>query len=75
MADWHADCKIERLYVQTKSAQRPGGQHAGSPTTYIRITHVPTDTVAECSYGRSEHSNRQIAMLMLEVALVEMKIL
>lgn len=35
----------------------------------IRVTHVPTGTVAECNTGRSQHKNRAIAIEMIEWAL------
>ena len=68
------DLKIESLYTQTRSTQYPGGQHAGSPSMFVRITHIPTDTVAECGFERSQFKNKQVAMAMIEMALVEMKL-
>jgi len=66
------DLKIEVLYTQTRTAERPGGQHAGSPARFVRVTHIPTDTVAECGCQRSDFKNKQIAMAMIEMALAEM---
>lgn len=68
------DLKIESLYTQTRSTNRPGGQHAGSPAMFVRVTHIPTDTVAECGFERSQFKNKQVAMAMIEMALVEMKL-
>ena len=68
------DLKIESLYTQTRSTQCPGGQHAGSPSMFVRITHIPTDTVAECGFERSQFKNKQVAMAMIEMALIEMKL-
>ena len=68
------DLKIESLYTQTRSTQYPGGQHAGSPSMFVRITHIPTDTVAECGFERSQFKNKPVAMAMIEMALVEMKL-
>lgn len=40
----------------------------------IRITHIPTGIVAECSKYRSQHLNREEALGMLEIKLKETKI-
>ena len=68
------DLKIESLYTQTRSTNRPGGQHAGSPAMFVRVTHIPTDTVAECGFERSQFKNKQVALAMIEMALIEMKL-
>lgn len=73
MTTWKDDCKIEKCYVQTRTTERPSGQHAGTPATFIRVTHLPTGTVAEVGEMRSEFKQKRIAMLMIEIALVEMK--
>ena len=60
---------IEIIYLQTGTTQCPGGQHAGTPASKIRVTHIPTDIVAECGVSRSNHKNRTIAIGMIEAAL------
>lgn len=65
------DLKIESLYSQTRSTERPGGQHAGSAPMFVRVTHIPTYTVAECGCMRSQFRNKQVAMAMIEMALAE----
>lgn len=72
LASWKDDCKIEQCYVQTRTTERPGGQHAGTPAMFIRVTHIPTGTVAESGEMRSQFQQKKIAMLMIETALVEM---
>ena len=66
------DLKIESLYSQTRTTEHPGGQHAGVAPMFVRITHIPTYTVAECGCMRSQFRNKQVAMAMIEMALVEM---
>lgn len=65
------DYRIELIYNDTGTTQRPGGQHAGGPATSVRITHVPTGLMAQCS-ERSQHRARKVAMAMLEYGLLEM---
>ena len=62
---------IDLIYDDTGTKQRPGGQHAGSPPTSIRITHIPTGLMAQCG-GRSQHKARKVAMAMLEYGLLEL---
>jgi peptide chain release factor 2 len=61
--------RIEIIYLQTGTTEYPGGQHAGTPASKIRITHIPTDIVAECGVSRSNHKNKTIAIGMIEAAL------
>ena len=65
------DLKIESLYSQTRTTERPGGQHAGSSPMFVRITHIPTYIVAECGFERSQFKNKKVAMAMIEMALAE----
>ncbi len=66
------DYRIDLIYDQTGTTQRPGGQHAGSPATSVRVTHIPTGLMAQCG-GRSPHKARRVAMAMLEYGLLEMR--
>jgi protein subunit release factor A len=65
------DYRIDLIYDQTGTTQRPGGQHAGSPATSVRITHIPTGLMAQCG-ARSQHKARTVAMAMLEYGLLEL---
>lgn len=66
------DIKIELIYRGTGTTQPPGGQHAGSPPTDIRVTHIPTGIMAQCGEHRSQHKNRTVCIEMIEWALVSM---
>ena len=68
---WQSECKIEMIYEQTGTAQLPGGQHTGTPAAAIRVTHIPTGIMAQCGEERSQHKNKQIALEMVEWALVK----
>lgn len=63
------DFKIDLIYLQTGTTERPGGQQAGTPATAVRVTHIPTGLMAQCGEGRSQHRNRLIAGEMLEWGL------
>ena len=67
MAD---DYKVEVIYLGTGTTKSPGGQHAGTPASAVRVTHIESGIMAQCGEQRSQHKNRQTAMEMVEWGLV-----
>ena len=68
MSNWKDDCVVTVINPHEK-----GGQHVGYTSSIIRVVHTPTGIVAECGYERSQFRNRQVAMDMIQWALVTMK--
>jgi len=61
--------KIELVYRGTGTTEMPGGQHAGTPASDIRVTHIPSGVFAQVGVSRSQHKNKLIAIEMIEAAL------
>ena len=62
---------MQDIRVDTYCSSGPGGQSVNTTKSAVRVTHVPTDTVAQCQDGKSQHENKASALKILRSRLYD----